>query len=214
MENVSIIITHWAQNPERSRMMTDSIQSLLRTAGGSEIIVCDNGGSTTDSRYLLELCMDGHIASYTRYRRNMHLGFARNDALRRATGLYIVIADNDIQFWDGWLEACVEWLDSTPGKYLATPLAPDPMNDRSARWAGEANGWRLNTRAGSNVFVMKREAMEEIGPFQDRSTITGCRYNDMWVSKGYLMGVSPIQRAYDMGLRKGANWKTFEFAKL
>lgn len=215
MNHVSIIYTHWAQNPERSTMMYSSLESLLQTAGGSQIIVCDNGGNDMDSHYLLGLCIQGMVASYTRYRHNMHLGYARNDALSRATGQYIVITDNDVEFKDGWLEECVQWLEATPGKYLATPLSPDPMNQvRSVRWAGEANGWRLNTRAGSNAFVMKRETVQELGRFQENSTITGCRYNDKWIHAGYLMGVMPEPKAVDLGLRMGNNWKTFTFQPL
>lgn len=189
-------------------MMRQCIQSLLHTARGSELIVCDNGGSADDSRFLLEHCLSGGIASYTRYRNNMHLGYARNDALRRASRPYIAVVDNDILFEEGWLEECVRWLESTQGKYFATPLSPDPMNGmRSVRWDGEANGWRLNTRAGSNAWVMPRSALDEIGFFQTNSTITGSRYADKVYHAGYRIGVMPVSKATDLGFRKGNDFK-------
>lgn len=206
MKNVSIVYTHWAENTERSQIMRESFASLLRTAPEAEIIVCDNGGSYDDSRFLMCLCDKGLVASYTRFRKNMHFYYARNDALRRASRDFIAVSDNDILFEAGWLEECVGWLEKTPGKYLATPIAPDPMNAaRAVRWAGEANGWRLNYRAGSNIWVMRRSSFEEIGPF-DAHRVSGSKWCDRYGRLGYTVGVMPIPKAKDLAFRKGYNF--------
>ncbi len=205
MEKVSIIYTHWAMNELRSKLMRESMESLLRTAPDAEIIVCDNGGSYEDSEYLMRLCHEGKIASYTRYRQNQHFYYARNDALRRASGKYIAVSDNDILFTTDWLKDCLDWLARTPGKYMATPIKADWMNGiRPDRWKGELNGWLLNQRAGSNIWVMRREDYEAIGDF-DAVAVAGSKYVDRYVRMGYLMGVMPVPKAFDMGFRHGYN---------
>ena len=123
---LSIIYTHWAMNDERSRTMRESFYTLLDTVPNAEIIVIDNGGSYEDSCWFLKLTDLGYVASYTRYRDNMHFAYARNDGLKRTSKDYIAICDNDIRFEEGWAEECIEWLSKNPGKYFVTPIAPDP----------------------------------------------------------------------------------------
>lgn len=206
MQEVSIVYTHWAQNEERSRIMRESFESLLRTTSGCEIIVCDNGGSYGDSQYFLSLCNKGTIASYTRYRENMHFYYARNDALRRCSRAHIVVSDNDILFTGDWLEECVGWLERTPGQYMATPIKADWMNGiRPDRWKGEVNGWLLNQRAGSNIWVMRHSDFKLIGEF-DCIAVAGSKWTDRYVRMGYLMGVMPHPKAFDMAFRSGYNF--------
>lgn len=204
-DRASIVFTHWAMNEERSNQMRDSIYSLMETADGAEIIVVDNGEDISDSMFLLDLCHQGKVASYTRYRKNMHFYYARNDGLKRASRDYFVISDNDILFKPGWLDECIDFLVRNPGKYLATPIAADPMNSvRKERWCGDLDGWRLNYRAGSNIFVGSRETFNDIGEF-DQLGIAGSKWVDRYVRKGYKMAVMPEPKAFDMGLRKGYN---------
>ena len=193
-------------SPEGSKLMRLSFDSLVATAPKAEIIVCDNGGSYDDSEYFLRLCDQGAVASYTRYRENQHFYYARNDGLRRASRPYIALSDNDILFSDGWLEECVAWLKATSGKYIATPLAPDPMNRKSSRWTGEVDGWKTNSRAGSNCFVVRREDFESIGYF-DAHHVAGSLWCDRYVRMGYTVGVMPTPKATDLGLRKGYHIK-------
>ena len=206
MQEASIVYTHWAQNEERSRIMRESFDSLLRTAPEAEIIVCDNGGSLNDSQYFLSLCDKGLVASYTRYRENMHFYYARNDALRRCSRRYIAVSDNDILFTHGWLGDCIEWLEKSPGQYMATPIKADWMNGiRPDRWKGELNGWKLNQRAGSNIWVMRETDQKLIGDF-DCVSIAGSKWTDRYVRMGYIMGVMPIPKAFDMAFRSGYNF--------
>lgn len=205
MASVSVVTTHWAMNRERGAIMRASYGSLFKTAPDAEIIVVDNGESLEDSQWLLEQAQEGRIACYVRNRKNMHFGFARNQGLALCSGEYIVICDNDIVFEEGWLEGCVEFLAAHPGRYLATPIASDPMNSvRKARWCGEVGGWRLNYRAGSNVFVMRRADYEAIGGF-DLQRVAGSKYVDRYNRMGYVMAVMPEPKATDIALRRGYN---------
>lgn len=206
-DKVSIIVTHYSSDEDRSFMLFESIMSLIKTAPNAEIIVVDNGGSEDDSRLLLKLNEQGKIACYIRNRKNLNYWGARNQALKICTGDYIVISDDDIKYEPGWLEECLEWLKRNEGKYLCSPLPPDPMNkNRDIRWAGEQDGWRLNYRAGSNSFLMSRESFEDIGFFlQDRRS--GSLWTDAFCNKGYTMAMMPEPKALDLGFRKGFNFK-------
>lgn len=192
---------------ERSSVMRHSLTSLFRslTTDSSEVFVVDNGGSLKDSEWLLNHTEVGNIACYIRNRKNMHFWYARNQALKLATGDYIVIADNDIVYMPGWMEECVAYLERNPGKIMATPIAPDWINRvRPVRFAGEQDGWQLNYRAGSNVFMMTRKQFEDIG-FFDQHRISGSKYTDRYVRKGYVMALMPVPKAFDLGFRKGYN---------
>lgn len=204
MENVSIIVTHWAMSNQRSEVMRRSMESLIKTAPSAEIIVVDNGGSESDSRYLLELNEQGKIACYIRNRKNMHFAYARNQGIKVSNGDYLVIADNDIEYRAGWLEDCIAWLKANPGKYFATPLECDPINRKPSRWQGEKGGWRLNMRAGSNCTVASRENFNAIGYYKIHR-IAGSKWTDTYVKAGYLMAVMPIPKAIDLGFREGYN---------
>lgn len=192
-------------NDERSSFMRQSLTSLFES-GEYHIIVVDNGGSVSDTAWLVENTQKGNITHYVLNRKNMHFAFARNQGLSLTQGEYIVIADNDILYQKGWAEACISFLKENEGKYLATPLAPDPMNKRSVRWCGEQGGWRLNYRAGSNCFMMRRSDFHEIGTFPIHH-IAGSLYCDRYVRMGYKMACMPHPLCSDLGLRKGYNLK-------
>lgn len=199
---LSIVFTHWAMNEQRSQIMRMSIESVINTAPMSEIIVCDNGGNLEDSKFLLSLTDSGSIASYTRYRTNMQFPFARNDGLMRASRQFIAITDNDILYSGGWAEECINFLNRNQGPYLATPIKTDQMNNRSVRWVGNVGGWNLNTRAGSNSFMMRRRDFETIGFFENIPK-SGSKWVDRFNRMGYAVGVMPEPKALDMGFRLG-----------
>lgn len=207
MAKVSVIYTHWGMDEKRCAKMRASLYSLIVTAPEAEIIVVDNGGSFEDSKWLLSLAEKGQIACYVRNRKNMHFGYARNQGLKLASGDYLVICDNDIIFSDKWVDECVEFLEKHDGKYIATPIACDPMNaTRAVRWVGEVDGWKLNTRAGSNVFMLRRKDFETIG-FFDLHRIAGSLYCDRFCRLGYVVAIMPVHKAVDSGFREGYNFK-------
>lgn len=203
METVSIVYVTWAMNESRSKAMKTSILSLIETTPEAEIIVADNGGSLEDSEFLLRLCNEGKIASYTRYRNNMHFAYARNDCLTRATGDYIAICDNDIIFCAGWLGKCVGFLKRHKGKYLTTPL--EIIGTQKKYSFGKVGDWILNTRAGSNCWVMRKEDFEVLGNFSIHP-IAGTYWVNNYLSKGYIMACMPRPRAKNVGRR----WTRFK----
>jgi glycosyltransferase involved in cell wall biosynthesis len=173
-----------------------------------ELIVVDNGGSTEDSQYLLDLADKGEINTYIRNANNMHFGFARNQALRVCNGDYIAICDNDIIYNPGWLEACIAVLDQNPDKKIyATPIY-NVAHWRQKFWVGEVyadgNRYRLNMRAGSNCWVTRREDFEKIGDFWIHR-VAGTKWTNTAVRMGYSAAVTPDIMVNDFGFRKGYN---------
>lgn len=206
----SIIFTHYAMNDRRSEVMITSMESLLRTKYPFELIVIDNGYSMKDSEYLLELADKGLIHTYIRNSRNMHFGYARNQALELAQGDYFVVVDNDLDYKDPfWLSKCIDVLEFFPGeKIYSTPMDYPTGLLKEKYQTGELKmGDKtipLSMRAGSNCFVIRRYDMKSIGKFAIHR-IAGSRWTDLAVRKGYLAAVLNEGLVTDMGLRQGYN---------
>ena len=206
--HISIIFVHYGMNEERRELARESMRSLIRSVNDSptEIIIVDNGNNAMDSRFFLDVCHDRQATHYIRNAENMHFGFARNQALAMATGDYIAIVDNDLEYERGWLAKCVDFLEAHKDKkYLATPIAY-PMHSRyrvgEVKYKNEI--WRLDLRAGSNCWVMSRAAYQEIGNFQ-MHRIAGSIWTTRAVRLGYVSAVTPQNMVIDQALRKGYN---------
>lgn len=212
MKFASIIITHYGSTPERSEVMRKSLTSLFATLDyPSEIIVIDNGNIVEDSNYLLKLTTEGKIQHYVRNTGNMHFGYARNQGIKLADGDFICIADNDILYNEGWLSSCINILEAYPDKKIyATPIY-NVTHWTSKFWGGEQlqlgdKVYRLNSRAGSNCFVIRREDLFKIGRFRCHR-IAGTKWTESAIGLSYLSAVSPHIMIQDMGFRNGYNFK-------
>lgn len=207
-QKVSVVMVHWAQNELRSAVMRESVRSLIETAPEAEIVIVDNGGDISDSIHLVSLTDEKKIACYIRNRHNLSFGVARNQAIAMTTGEYIVVADNDIKFEKGWLEECREFLRSHPeDKILVTPLQIDRVHRPKNYAAGEPlDGWRMNTMAGSNCWMMRRRDWEIIGEFEQHH-IAGTHWGRHYVKLGYRVACMPQPKAHDMCFKKGYNYR-------
>lgn len=212
MKFVSIIITHWGMDEVRSGVLRQSLDSLFATIKiPCEIIVVDNGGNLNDSKYLLELADKGKINTYIRNAENMSFGYARNQALSVCNGDYICVADNDILYYEGWLEMCIKVLDKYPNeKIYATPVynvahwLPKFWSNKTLET--EDGVFRLNSRAGSNCWVMRREDFKEVGKFLCHR-IAGTKWTEDAIGLGYFAAVCPKVMVDDLGFRNGYNYK-------
>jgi glycosyltransferase involved in cell wall biosynthesis len=209
---ISIIITSHITNDFRSKAMRTSMDSLIATTRNApcEIIVVDNGGTyEKDSTFLNLLCSEGMIHTYIRNSSNLHFGYARNQGIVLANGQYIVIADNDIFYTEGWLEACLKPLQLYPDhKIYSTPLEypTGMMKERYDRGKLDVEGveYNLNMRAGSNCMMLRRFDLDKIGHFAHHR-IAGTKWTDRAVGMGYLAAVVPGKKVLDLGLRNGYN---------
>lgn len=199
-------------NAERSETMRKSLASLFEmTKLPYELIVVDNGGNLEDSKYLLELADSGKIHTYIRNKENMSFGYGRNQALRLCNGDFICVADNDIEYHPEWLESCLAVLEAYPEeKIWASPLynvahwLPKYWLDKKLDVNGKI--YQLNTRAGSNCWVMWRKDMEEIGEFLAHR-IAGTKWTEEANQKGYAAALPPNVMVRDLGFRRGYNYQ-------
>lgn len=208
---ISIIITHWAMSEQRSEVMRRSLLSLIKTIRNLpvEVIVVDNGQNFDDSQFLLTMAHNGDINTYIRNSGNMHFAYARNQALRVCNGDYICVADNDIEYHEGWLESCLKVLDAYPEeKIWATPIynvahwLPKYWSPKVLEVEGQI--YRLNSRAGSNCFVLRRKDFEEIGEFLVHR-VAGTKFTEEAIEKGYMGAVTPKLMVDDLQFRQGYN---------
>jgi len=174
-----------------------------------EIIVVDNGSNLEDSRFLLDLVQEKKIQFYVRNSENLYFGFARNLGFDISCGNYLVFSDNDIEYKDGWLDKGLAILEANPDKKLAwTPLRTDRQHRHLNYWRGElefeGTKYLLNTRAGSNSWLIRRKDFEEIGKFRNHQT-AGSYWQDNFVNKGYVMTTMENPLAEDLGFKKGYN---------
>lgn len=209
---ISVIITHWGMDKVRSDILGVSLDSLFRSTDlPLEIIVIDNGGNISDSQYLLGLTNAGKITTYIRNANNMSFGFARNQGLSVCNGDYIVVADNDILYLHGWLEPLIRVLDKYPKeKIYATPVynvahwLPKFWDRKTLET--EDGVFRLNSRAGSNCWVMRREDFKIVGKFLCHR-VAGTKWTERAIELGYMAAVAPKVMVDDLGFRNGYNYK-------
>lgn len=207
----SIIIASYIPDDLRAKTFRTSLDSLFETTKNYpvEIIIIDNGGNESISKYLRELTEQGLIQTYIYNARNMHFGFARNQGLAMAHGNYMVIADNDILYKEGWLEACWKPLELYPNKKIYSTPVEYPtgfLKERYDRGKLDVFGveYNLNMRAGSNCFMIRKKDFNKIGKFMIHR-IAGSRWTDRAVKLGYLAAVAPNKLIIDLGFRMGYN---------
>lgn len=207
----SIIIASYIPDELRAKVFRTSLDSLFLTTKDFpvEIIVVDNGGDKSISEYLRQLTEEGKIQTYVYNATNMHFGFARNQGLAMAHGNYIVIADNDILYSSGWLEACWKPLELYPDrKIYSTPVEYPTYKLKQKYDSGKLDvdgvEYNLNMRAGSNCFMVRKDDFKKIGQFKIHR-IAGSRWTDKAVKLGYLAAVAPNKLITDLGFRMGYN---------
>src|SRR3990167_9520369 len=209
MKYCSVILCHFSQiSPEQPESRSEGLKETIRTLKEDsdypiELIVIDNGGNPDDSDYLLGLARTGDITTYVRFHDNMSFGYAWNTGVRIATGDYISFICNDLSFKNGWLKTCIELLEKYPDrKFISSPFIT-PDKDRS-NFNKEVllDGERVNSLAGSNCMVMKRETFWDIGEFPHHR-IGGSAWHRWMHLRGYLVVIPKEDLALHIGYRKG-----------
>ena len=192
----------------RSKLMKIHMKTLFKnTIYPYELIVIDNGGNPDDSDYLLELTRQKKITTLIRNADNMLFGYGRNQAMPMATGDYICIMDNDLEFHTkGWLKTCIELLEKhSDRKLIATPfLSPDKNNPKYNLPSPDGES-RLNSACGSNCMIMTPEIMEDMGIFKC-DQVAGTYYHRKLSKKGYSIILPPKDMIFHTGCFGGINF--------
>ena len=215
-DTISIIYVHHACNEARSELMRRGFKSLQDSIQNKnyliELIVIDNGGSMEDSQFFLKEVDANRISHYIRNSNNIWYASARNQGMGIATGEYVCITDNDIEFQQGWLEECMNVLHKTEGqKYAVCPWIVDRTHTaqkffrESVTIDGKVH--LVNAMSGSSCWIMRKKDLDIVGRFSNRET--GRKWLQKFAKKGYGMIILPEQRVENSG-RKNTKYVGFK----
>ncbi len=83
-----------------------------------------------------------------------------NNALRRGTAPWVMVANSDLVFEDGWLDALLE-----SGHDCVSPVDPSHKSQRNVR--NDEAGWQNGHHFSGWCFMLTRKLWERIGGFDD-----------------------------------------------
>jgi GT2 family glycosyltransferase len=116
-----------------------SLESLWQnTRLPYDLMIFDNGSCPEVRDYLLELHRKNKIQFLYLSDKNVGLPGGWNALFASAPGKIIAYSDSDVYFYPGWLEACLNLLDTYPNVGMVTgiPLRnPKQYNSRTIQWA-------------------------------------------------------------------------------
>jgi glycosyltransferase involved in cell wall biosynthesis len=161
----------------RAALLEKAIRSVLeQISPRAEILIVDNGSSDhTEPLVAGFAAADPRVKFF--HERQTGLSFARNSALRQATGQWVIFLDDDAQAEPGWLAAYEKFFARLPDEKIVcaggpvTPFYASPpprwLHPAANHLAGPATAGPVQvTRAlwGCN-YAVRREAALGIGGF-------------------------------------------------
>lgn len=213
MENfVSIIICHYSQGDEtnplsntRKNLLRECIETLEKyTDYPSELIVVDNGGNNDDSNYLLDKVREGTINTYLRNKDNMLYGWAWNQGVKLAQGEYICLMCNDIIVKEKWLSKMMYPVICHSDTKKYPKVVSSPINGKRKYDIGEQEDYYINSWAGSDCMIMKKETFYEVGEYTTYR-LAGSVWQENLIKKGYKVFVPKVNLAENHGLKDRLN---------
>ncbi|MFA3783812.1 glycosyltransferase [Melioribacteraceae bacterium 4301-Me] len=119
-KNVSVIIPVY-NNVDYTRMC---IESLIRTTPQlAELIIIDNNSKDSTNDYLTKLENEDSRVKIIRNTLNVGFPNAVNQGLKESSAEFIVVANNDIIFTEGWTSRFIEIADSDKRIGLVGPVS-------------------------------------------------------------------------------------------
>ncbi len=163
-----------------------AIESVLhQSVGAHEIVVCDD--ASTDETVKIVQAYDSHV-TLLRSERNRGCAASRNEALRAASGDFIVILDADDRFLPERIEALGEAARERPDLDILTTDAYVEVDGKTVgryygpHWAFEIEDQRSEILRRNFVFIAaatRREAVLAAGSFDDTKRRT--EDWDLWI---------------------------------
>ncbi len=132
---VSVIIVTWNALP----LLRQCLPSVVATAYDNlEIILADNA-STDGSAEWVEATFPS--VKVIRHAENWAFCKGNNEAIRQATGDYLVLLNNDVEVPPGWLSPLVEVLNTHPDVAAVQPKLLQYQQRDHFEYAGAAGGY-------------------------------------------------------------------------
>jgi glycosyltransferase involved in cell wall biosynthesis len=175
------------------RHIAESIESVqAQTFGDWELIVVDDG-SADNTREVVERFADADARVRYVYRPNGGQAAARNTGLGEAKGDLIAFLDADDLWLPEKLEAQLAVLEETGVElvytdgYIFNDEGPVSPEERFHILPGEARGVEMfrtlfaSNRIGTLSVLVKREALDAVGLFDENRAYQNCEDYDLWM---------------------------------
>ena len=168
--DTSIVLITWCQdNSYRLPILKKSFESLKECTKRSHILMVVDNGEQQQREFLREQGIDIHIETMV----NLGVGASRNHGSKYSNSKYIAFVDNDILYFDNWLNECIGVLEKFPDqKLIATPRKTSPMK-MPKHHTGDIGEYELYNRCSGQCLVFRRKDFEEIGQWSLSNTPGG-----------------------------------------
>lgn len=170
---VDVIILSRADSPEAQAMTQKAIDTCFVGANGLPVNII-----------VVEQCDAKYTNASVIYRKDrFHYNGYANHAARKGSARFIMLANNDLEFQNGWLHALL-----AAGHPLVSPIDPNNHFQRFAlaNEVGEQNGYHLS----GWCFMIARILWEEMGGF-DESVDFWCS-DDVVIEQAKAFDVLPM----------------------
>lgn len=175
------------------RYVAESVRSVqAQTFGGWELVVVDDGSADDTGEVVRRLAAADARVRYVR-RPNGGQAAARNTGLGEARGSLVAFLDSDDLWLPGKLEAQLEVLERTGADLVYTDgyfFSEDGAASAEERFdilPGEARGAEMfrtlftSNRIGTLSVLVKREALDAVGLFDENRAYQNCEDYDLWL---------------------------------
>lgn len=132
--DVTVVVTP----RERFSQLPDSLESLFATIPNSVRVIVNDGGAPEAIREKIREIKAHRPFEHVEPPHFIMPAEARNAALAQVTTEYVVYADNDVRYDDGWLEALVGKADETGAGAVCPVSVIGPLPNRPIHHAGSA----------------------------------------------------------------------------
>ena len=199
-----IILTH--NQLEYTKLCIESVEKY--TPEPYQLILVDNGSADGTVEYLEAVV--AHHFSHRLICNRENLGFAKgcNQGIEEASGDYVLLLNNDTVVTEGYIEAMIECAKSDARIGIVGPMTnfiSGPQRVRKADYSSlskmqdyarafsykNRGNWFDLPRITGFAMLIKREALEEVGKFDERFGI-GCSEDDDFCFRVYLTGYRAV----------------------
>lgn len=154
----SIVMPTYIFNNELHEITKKCISTIREFTENFQFIIVDNGSSEEFTKTLRD-----NADIYIWNKENISFAKAVNQGLKLAQGNYLVVANNDIEVTENWLEPLIS--ASNEQKGVVCPTEPDRHSDR------EFAGW---------CWLMSRDVFNVLGCLDERYEVATFEDTDYW----------------------------------